>query len=529
MSDRRAMLILIGAWLAIAAAVGAGPEIALDDSWNYAQMTEHLLERGALRFSHYDSALVVLHVLWGALVTAVTGFSLSHVVVANLLAALLALVAGYFLARQFDLSPEAALWVTAATGATPPFFVLAYTYMADFWFLIPAWLSLAFMARFLRRGKELDAAFAGLFAAAAFWNRLHAVLLVAAFVVFLLWQQRRLTLRARTAFYVVGLPAVSWLALHWATPALQPVRTTFSRKSSEVWTRLLSPDVLALDSLERLAIVLLSIGAYALPVVLMLAARRASNGRGPAMWAGAAAAVAAAGAALWLTGEAFPFDSSVLREQPPATAAWFVMPWTLAALAGAAGWLFLLIRRREAEGAPLLDRFLVVAMIVLIAALLPLVYFMDRYFLVFVPLVMILAVRRAGPWSETPRWAKVAAGVVLALFVASGAMRVTHYRAGIAAQWNAADRLVTQGVSSLEIDGGYSWTGWRNFAVCREHRGENNTTSLDTHYVVEICPMMKTRFDVVFHEMDPPRRLVSKDDWHNFLGDEDTVYVYQRP
>lgn len=535
MTDFRAIAIIALGWLAAVLILGAGPEVALDDSWNYAQMTRHLLTTGQLRFSHYDSALVVLHVLWGAAVTGVLGFSLAHTVLANLLLALASLGAVYYLARRLDLSPLAALWVTGATAAAPPFFVLAFTYMADFAFALPAWLAVAFMVRYLATRKTRDAALAGLLVALSLWSRAHGVLVAAAFVVVLLWQHRWLRPTWRAAALVAGLPAASWLALKLATPALQPARTTLERKSGEVLARLANPAQLAGEGLERLAVALLVLGAVAAPLLAWALARRLKPASRKAnVAAGAIAALTTGAAALWVVawrGELFPFASSVLREWPPLTSGAVLIPWTILAVAGALGLAFLLARsllrlRGEADAGGRLAWVLVALQV---AALVPLVYFMDRYFLFFLPLTLILAMREIDFEAPPRRWPRLAGALLLAVVFAVAGLRVLQVRTGVATQWRAADSLVAQGVDPLTIDGGYSWTGWRNFRVCLALPWENKMTALDSHYVAEICPMMRVRYDVVFHEMDSPRRPLRVFPYADPFGqDEAAVFIHER-
>jgi hypothetical protein len=531
-TDRRALAWLGLGWVAAVLVLGTGPEIALDDSWNYAQMTRGLLETGQLRFSHYDSALPILHLAWGALVTGALGFSLSHTVLANLLAAFLALGAAYFLARQFGLSPEGAFWVTAATGAAPPFFVLAFTYMADFWFLIPAWASLGFFLRHLRGGRDLDLAAAGGLAALSLWNRQHGLLLVAAYAVFFLTTRRRKAATWTAAAWLVGLPGLAWLALKLATPTLQPVQTTLARKGGEIVARLLDPALLMGDGLERGAILLLCLGAYAAPFLLGYVAAGWAKPCGVGFWgavtAGGGLAVAVGSWQVFGQGELFPFESSVLREFPPVTARWLLAPWTLLAVLGAAGlvatWGLALTDKRGRDETA---RATWLAGGLFAAALVPLVYFMDRYFLALIPLALLPAARLATADKMRPAWRRAGLALLVLLLVASG-LRVTHWRTGIEAQWAAADALLAAGTPALAIDGGYAWTGWRNFGDCLKLRGPLRVTPLDSHYVTEMCPRMNVEYDVVFHEMAPPRKLIRTAAWANVLGVEQRVFVYRR-
>jgi hypothetical protein len=532
-NDVIALVLLALGWSGLIGVVGLGPEVALEDSWNYAQMTRRLLETGELRFSHFDSALVVLHILWGAAVTKVIGFSLTHCIAANLLAAFLALVAVYWLVRQFDLPPSRAALVTAATGLSPPFFVTAFTYMADFWFLIPAWASVAAGLAYLRTKRIAHLWLAAALAAVSLWNRAHGVLLPVALAVVLLVHAKRFGKRWSLLAVAFALPALSWVALQLAVPALQPVRTTFERKSAEVLDRLADPVILLGDGAFRLAVLVLCLGAYAVPL-LPLMFRGISQKR--RFWTLAAFGLAGVGAAaVWLIagkGQLFPFAGSVLRKWPPVAHEGLLLAWTAISVSGALGLVFGWARALPAEDAGRDSALhLAVANILFQAApLVLLVYFLDRYFLVLAPLALAVAVRAWPPAPGRRHQAVVVAWAIGCLSVAalaSGA-RVIQYRNGVDAQWRAADELIAQGVDPMSIDGGYPCVGWRNFETCLSRLGENNLTPLDTPYVGEICPAMRVRYDVVFHPMPPPRQLLRERTYENLGLDAGRVYVYER-
>lgn len=534
--------IILG-WTVLALVIGLGPEVALDDSWNYAQMTQRFLDEGVIEFSHYDSAMLVLHILWSALVTRVIGFSLVHCTAANLIAAGLALLVLYFMARRFKLSPRAALLVVAATAACPPFLVTAFTCLADFWYLIPAWLSLAFMFRFLETDKPEDVLLGSLWAALSLWNRTHGLLLVAAYLFVLILHVRRMKRPFVSLLIAGGLPALSFLLLKMLTPTLHPVRTTLERKSAEIWTRLAEPVWLARDSADRLGVILLSLGLYALPFLLLSGRIRIPekiNPRRLTVLVACSVIALGAGAYFFFQDRLYPFTSSVWREWPPLVSPVVEYVMTILAVLGAIPLLYFLlaslVRPAKAGGAS--RRLAWLAGLLQGGALLLLVYFMDRYFLVFIPLAMMLAADPATPAARadrpvrSPRLAIVTTLLglllLLSLFTVNG-LRVRQYRNGVATQWQAADRLVEQGIDPMMIDGGYSWVGWHNFPACRKRRGENHLTPLDSHYVVEICPAMEVEYEVLFHQVPSGYRLVDTEEYADPFAGKGIVYVYQRP
>jgi hypothetical protein len=433
--------------------------------------------------------------------------------------------------------------VTAATAASPPFFVTAFTFQSDFLYLLPAWAGLAFVLRFLSRRRELDLLLGAVCFALSIWNKVHGLFLAAAVVFYLLLVRKKKAILWRQIAYSFFLPAFSYLVFTWTLPLIHPVRTTMERKTGEFAARLLDPTVWLSDGSSRAAVVLLCLGVYALPVLVFAFTRtdRTIFSRKAKLLAATLAAVlAGVSSAYWLAGrgQLFPFTSSVLREWPPMTTRSILLPWTVLSVAGSFVLLYLLGRefvlaRRRGDSRPLLVGLAILSQALPLA---PILLFMDRYFLVFIPLVLMLVLHSSPTESHpvTPRWivpAKVGAAVVLLLAVLTiDGLRVVQYRNGVAAQWRAADELVAAGNAPLTVDGGYSWFGWKNYPECLVGKPDSfRPNELHSSYVVELCPWAPIRYDVFFHEMPPPRVLLRTTTFADPLEGPRPIYVYQRP
>ncbi len=534
--DRRALATLVAGWAIVIVLLGTGGEVALDDSWNFAKPVRYFLATGQLEFDPFNSAASVPHVLWGALVCKLLGFSLAACQIANFIAALAALMAAYAMARAFGLGPAYALAVTATTAASPPFFVTMFTFQSDFWYLLPAWAGIAFVLRFLRQRRDLDLVIGSLCIAGSIWNKIHGVFLAGAIVVLLFLWRRKGQIRWRSLAFATGIPALSFVLFELALPFIHPVRTTMVRKNAEFISRLVNPTVWLTDGPARTAVVLLSLGVYGLPLLAVFhpfqATRRTKT---IALLIAFTTTACSAVYWLWQRSEWFPFTSSVLREWPPLqTPAILVLLTSFGLMSSFVLIASLVGRLSDGQGASSgTSGLLALATLSQLLPLVPILLFMDRYFLVFIPWIFLLALSKETTANSPPLHglAKAFAVALLVAMLAFGVLRVTQYRNGVAAQWAEADRVVAnQHVVPLAVDGGYSWFGWHNYPECLANRPSIlQPNELNSGYVVELCPWAPIRFDVVFHEMAPPRVLRETIRWSDPTGGPGLLYVYERP
>lgn len=550
--DVYAVVILAAGWLAIIFAVGIGGDVAVDDSWDYAAYVKHFLESGEILISPYTSAVPLLHILWGSLICKVIGFSFAACRVANLAAALIALLLVYWFCRKLGLSTRGAFWATAATVASPPFLVISFTFVYEIWFLIPAWAAVGFFLRYLQNERDLDLFLSSLLCGLTLWNKVHGVFLIFALLVFLVARTAKNGLQWwKTCLWMV-MPLISFYFFSLTKSILHPVHTTLDRKWDEVFARLTDPSKLFADGLERTFVVILCLGAYALPLLIAGGWRARRSGLPKPVRTGLgtfSVLLVGIAAAYWIImrGQLFPFTSSVLREWPPLTHKWILGAWTLLGCLGAV-WVMhhflagIVEAWREKRQGILL---LALCTVLFIGVMVPLVLFMDRYYIVFTPFAFAIvwwrmtriepvdAGKPAPPENAESKGKPVLtilAVLLLLTIIGLDGLRVRQYRNGVEAQWRAADRLVAEGVDPIMIDGGYSWFGWNNYPRCwKDPQKTYQVSKFHSHYVIETCPWAPIKYDVVFHEMSPPRTLVRTSEYRDPFGQENRVYVYQRP
>ena len=508
-------------------------EAALDDSWNFALPTKHFLETGVPVFDPFNSAAAVLHIVWGGLFCKIIGFSFSACRLSNIAMALISTLALYWAFRQRPFDRATSFFAAAAFAVNPVLMVTAYTYQSDIVYLALTFFSTGFYLRYLRTLRHTDLLAASIIVGLSIWNKMHGSLLAGGAFVFFALTHRKNAIRGLRWLTISAVPAVFIVGFRLAKPIIHPVSTTLDGKMVEFTDRLFSPSVWLFDGSQRFLLMIAACGLYALPLFCgWLFARKDEPGVSMPVRIGVGLfwLVAVAGGLASLGGGhdgTYPFHSSVFRELPPLpdNFAFHVatkLAWPLGALLGAHLTLASLDAIRNRGRTLLLLGLLVPQMLLLV----PILLFMDRYFLVLFPLMfLILAERFDG---RRFRW--VLATPVLIAFFLLGATRIVHYRNSNVAQWEAAQWLMDQGAPSLEIDGGYAWTGWHNYEHSLAHPDIDRSRPGDNWYIGELDRSTDVQYVVSFFPPPPQDTLIRTFDYDYWFANEPgKVYVSKRP
>ncbi|MCB9480194.1 MAG: glycosyltransferase family 39 protein [Deltaproteobacteria bacterium] len=486
-------------------AVGRLPGVPLDDSWNFVLPLKHFLETGVPVFDSFNSAAAVLHLLAAWPFAKVFGLSFELTVAVNLLVSVATVFVVYRLAREAGQGQAASAMLALAFWAAPPVFVTAYTFQSDPIFVLVMAAALVGFARFARTYDRRALMVGSLLAALSIWGKMHGVLIAPAMVAAIV-VDRRLRQRATAgdAAWLVLPTAVSYLAFKLAQPTVHPVRITLERKFGEFHDRLISPMVWIEDGSWRTAAAIVSIGFYLLPFAAALfftPGWRKRLTRMRAFGAGVIGLGLSLGiwSAIWFMDAPWAEYASVILE-PPSMAPFGPWVGVLALGFGGLPLLAVVLVGGSSEDDPGHERAArrsqaIVAAFVLAgqtALMIPILLYMDRYFLVLLP-PAILLVAALAPRGK-PRW-WIFIPILIAI-LAFDVVRVRQYRNGAEAQWEAADELVASGVPPLQIDGGYAWFGWHNFENCPVTGGEGQPTSA---WVRELCPSASPDYQVTFY------------------------------
>jgi hypothetical protein len=210
-ADSLCLLLVATAHLAPLLVVSPSVEIPLIDDWNHALSVHRLVETGQLRVSDWTATTLVAQVVWGALFTALFGFSFTILRVSTLVLSLIGSVALYGLCRQVGVSQWRSLVGALLLWGNPMMFGLSYTFMSD----VPA-LSLQILAtlwyvRGVQRTSDRALVVGSCFAALAFLVRHTGILLPLAVVGFGALDRWPRAALARRGLASAGLPALAVL------------------------------------------------------------------------------------------------------------------------------------------------------------------------------------------------------------------------------------------------------------------------------------------------------------------------------
>jgi hypothetical protein len=111
--------------------VNPSAEMPFCDDWSYAFTVRRLLDTGALTYNGGATAMIVSHVLWGALFSKLFGFSFTVLRLSTLPFAAASAALCYVLARQAALRPSLAFFASLVLCLSPLFLPLATSFMTD--------------------------------------------------------------------------------------------------------------------------------------------------------------------------------------------------------------------------------------------------------------------------------------------------------------------------------------------------------------------------------------------------------------
>lgn len=535
-ADVYALATLAGMTILLVVLISPFFEVAQDDSWNFALPTKHFLETGRPTFDPFNSAASVLHILWGGLFCLIFEFSFSVCRIANICLGLISSMLLYFALRQGGSDEKISFAGTAAFAANPIMMVTAYTYQSDIAYLACAFGAAGFYLRYMRTMAHGDLIAATLIASISVWNKLHGMLLPIGALVYFVIVHRKAGIKGIRWITITVIPAIFILGFHLAKPLVHPVSTTLDGKMAEFNERILSPWVWLSEGTWRMFFIIAALGLYCLPFLAgWKFMRKGDDGfsRGFKISVALFWVVALKIGFHWLSrgmdhfDDVYPFHSSMLRESPALPVFWIhhILSW-LAWPAGALIGYHLTIaaiKSLKDKGVNLLLFGLLIPQILI---LVPILLFMDRYFLVLIPLAfLILAQRFTGT-----EFKLVYCVVIITLSFAFGAVRISQYKAGNVALWQGAKVLTDRGISNLNIDAGYAWTGWHNYEHSLANPHIDRSKPGDAWYIHKLCRTTDVKYLVTFAEPPPGTENYEEFDYRYWLGlGIEKVYIYQRP
>lgn len=472
-------LLTVG-WVAAAVIINPAGDFPLNDDWAYGRVVESLHRLGRLQFPGEVAVSLVAQSAWGLLFVKLFGFSFSVLRVSSLVAGLAGVIFSFELFRVLDLTPTTRRLGTACVGFTPLYVSLSYTYMTDVFFFTACVGALLFYVHFLRTRREHHFWIAMLFSLVAVFTRDAGLVLPAAVWVASLRSRGDgvggSSWRAWFPLLVCGLALVGYQQWLVATDRLPVAYGIHAKRLNDI-----GAGELLRNAFVSARAILCYTGLLLFPVLLPIAVGRLKEGSRPERLRALAIGGTVAGALVaWSLAERSVLPLFVGNIFSPAslgpvvlpsaakflglTSRVFWVPVTLLAIAGAALLAILLsdsigaLRRRADPG-----RVTAAVVAAVYAAALLVTLVVDRYFLLLLPLTVVLV---GGLPSRPPRWTLAVAVVILATMAGLGIAGTHDYLAWNRARWSLARDLLTR-EPPTRLDGGLEIDAWHAYPLER--------------------------------------------------------------
>jgi hypothetical protein len=150
--DKKNIFILLGLWILFILIINPIGNFPLNDDWAYAKVIINILELGRVKFIGWMGMTLFAHVVWGAAVSKVFGFSFTILRFSTLIFGFLGVLYSYKIIRLF----AAPVW--AFIGAllvffNPMYFNLSYSYMTDVPFFMVGVISIYNLHKYVDNQK----------------------------------------------------------------------------------------------------------------------------------------------------------------------------------------------------------------------------------------------------------------------------------------------------------------------------------------------------------------------------------------
>src|SRR5262245_5593521 len=152
--DRRAIALLVTAWVGLVVLVDPRGDFPLNDDWAYGWSVQQFLETGEFQLSDWTAINLLSQVLWGSLFCLPFGFSFTALRLSTLTLGLIGVVTMYGVLRETRSSPGVSLVGALAVALNPIYFGLANSFMSD----VPSFSFTLVSSYFLMRGLRRYAA-----------------------------------------------------------------------------------------------------------------------------------------------------------------------------------------------------------------------------------------------------------------------------------------------------------------------------------------------------------------------------------
>jgi hypothetical protein len=489
------LLALLGlAWVACAVLINPIGDFPLNDDWAFGLPVEVLLRDRVLRFTDWQSPTLIAQVFWGSLYCLPTGFSFTALRISTLTSGFVGLIGMYYLLLHLGAKRRIATFGTTVFAFNPFYLCLSYSFMTD----VP-FLSLMIVAMLLLlRGVDLrhdDEVVLGLALAclSMFIRQIGLIVLIG----FLVAYPLRRGFGKRWVLLAI-VPAALSAALLWLYEcylrSIGELPGLYTVKADAVKNLVQDLVHLRLGALKppiTISVLLpLYLGLWALPYMLSVTPvmlRRFSLARRRAVWLLVVGMTAGVTTPLTLSGWLMPMVGNQLKNfgmglrSLPGAPSGLPRPFWIGITALAVtGAVLIILTLGELVREKWLTRSMApvheswpwqVVFLLVVGAFnfAPIAFaygpVFDRYFLVFLPLLLGLLVTLGHGW-EIIRGPLIGwlPALMMVVYMVFGVAATRDYLGWNRARWAAATELHERwGVPKEEIDGGFEYNNLLNF------------------------------------------------------------------
>jgi 4-amino-4-deoxy-L-arabinose transferase-like glycosyltransferase len=480
-ADLSCVLLLLLAWISAAILVNPIGEFALNDDWSFASPVRTLVENGELRLTGWTGMNLIAQIAWGALFCVPFGFSFTALRVSTLVLGAIGALATYGLLREAQAQPKLALFGSLVLAFSPIYFGLSFTFMTDVPFSAFAALSSWLLLRGLRRDEWTQIAVGLFFSSVAILIRQVGLAIPVAFSAAYL-AMHCLQARRIVAATLIGSGG---LALQFAYQGwLRGSNHLPSHFGQTITTLLIQLQRPLIDILSDVIVITAYAFVYAglfLFAFLIIASPIFEKGRHKLALLAVLAIAGVVTAILSTWGKLMPMHGNILTQ---AGIGWDPIKgpvpfWTGVTFLGLFGAILLIATLQRGFTCILSvnkknSSLLTFPLALITVSFAPLPFlgfgkagFYDRYLLVFLPLLMLIAVAAQDSTKDLRlRSIRGTIGATTLLATAVFSVAATHdYLASNRTLWLALNHLMhDHGVKPQQIDGGFEFGGWYLYA-----------------------------------------------------------------
>jgi hypothetical protein len=499
--DWPALLAIAGVFAAGWLLVGPHANVPVIDDWVYAWSVEHLVDTGRLQILEISAFYPIAQILWGALFARLAGFSFVVLRSSTVVLAVFGCCAVYLTLRELNCRRTTALLGALALAFDPTYFALSFSFMTEVPFVSFSTIALYWYVRAIRR-SEPPAVWAGcLFAMAAFLTRPIGIVLPLALLPALIGSRNWPTMVRRSvtpliitlsvmAALQVEMPRALGL-LDWAAIRQDYLRwwfnvpiTDYLRWNVEV------PFILAFPFAPLLLAYIVrrrqAVETAAAAIILAIVCR----------WGLGHIVMPLPEGQTWSLRD---IAARSMLDGSIAASSWSLRVTPLVELLGllTVGALTVIVIRRFLHLTGTSERVVWALVVLQLVCINVLWLYNDRYYVVFAPMLAIVAAQAL----ERSSLGQVVAAALLIVWAAVAISGTRDMLAFNGACASLTEELEASGIPPWDIDAGYPLDGWRLYAhpehlppgANRQYDVPFVTSNLPTHYSITNSPLPKSQ------------------------------------